>query len=45
MFQVAGYSVAMENALPQVKQSANQIIGCNSEGAVMDFLESIWRKI
>ena len=45
MFQVAGYSVAMENALPQVKQSANQIIGRNSEGAVMDFLESIWRKI
>ncbi len=45
MFRVAGYSVAMENALPEVKESANQIIGRNSEGAVMDFLESIWRNI
>ena len=45
MFQVAGYSVAMENALPEVKESADQIIGRNSEGAVMDFLESIWCNI
>lgn len=42
MFQVAGYSVAMENALPEVKESADQIIGSNSQGAVLDFLESIW---
>jgi Cof subfamily protein (haloacid dehalogenase superfamily) len=42
MFQVAGYSVAMENALPEVKESADQIIGPNSEGAVLNFLESIW---
>ena len=42
MFQVAGYSVAMENALPEVKESADQIIGPNSEGAVLNFLEYIW---
>ena len=42
MFQVAGYSVAMENALPKVKDSADQIIGPNSQGAVLNFLESIW---
>jgi 5-amino-6-(5-phospho-D-ribitylamino)uracil phosphatase len=43
MFQVAGYSVAMENALPEVKESADQIIGSNSQGSVLNFLESIWR--
>ena len=42
MFQVAGYSVAMENALPAVIESADQVIGSNSQGAVLDFLESIW---
>ena len=42
MFRVARYSVAMENALPEVKESANKIIGHNSQGAVLDFLESIW---
>lgn len=42
MFQVAGYSVAMENALPEVKESADKIIGPNSQGAVLDFLESMW---
>jgi len=45
MFQVAGYSVAVENALPEVKQSANQIIGQNSNGAVLDFLESVWYNV
>ena len=43
MFRVARYSVAMENALPEVKESANKIIGHNSQGAVLDFLESIWK--
>jgi len=42
MFRVARYSIAMENALPEVKESANKIIGHNSQGAVLDFLESIW---
>ena len=45
MFRVAGYSVAMGNALPEVKESADQITGLNSEGAVIDFLDSIWRNI
>ena len=43
MFRVAGHSVAMENALPEVKESADQIIGSNKQGAVIDFLESIWK--
>ena len=43
MFRVARYSGAMENALPEVKESANKIIGHNSQGAVLDFLESIWK--
>jgi Cof subfamily protein (haloacid dehalogenase superfamily) len=42
MFKVAGYSVAMENALPEVKEFADRIIGPNSQGAVLDFLESMW---
>jgi len=42
LFRVARYSVAMENALPEVKKCANKIIGHNSQGAVLDFLESIW---
>ena len=43
LFRVARYSVAMENALPEVKKCANEIIGHNSQGAVLDFLESIWK--
>ncbi len=42
MFQIAGHSIAMENALPEVKKSANEIIGNNAEGAVLHYLESIW---
>ena len=45
MFKFAGYSIAVENALPEVKQSANQIIGLNSNGAVLDFLESVWYNV
>tara|TARA_Y100001936_G_scaffold48167_5_gene46844 strand:+ start:233 stop:1105 length:873 start_codon:yes stop_codon:yes gene_type:complete len=45
MFQVSGYSVAVENALPEVKQSANQVIGHNGNGAVLDFLESVWYNV
>ena len=43
IFLVAGYSVAMANALPEVQESADQIIGPNQQGAVIDFLESIWK--
>jgi len=42
LFRVARYSVAMENALPEVKKCAHKIIGSNSQGAVLNFLESIW---
>lgn len=42
MFRIAGRSVAMENALPEVKDSANEIIGSNAQGAVLQYLESIF---
>ncbi|MZH45799.1 MAG: HAD hydrolase family protein, partial [Nitrospinae bacterium] len=42
MFKIAGHSIAMENALPEVKKSANEIIGNNTNGAVLQYLESIW---
>lgn len=42
MFRVAGRAIAMGNALPEVKESAHQIIGTNSDGAVLQYLESIW---
>ncbi len=40
MFRVAGHSVAVSNALPEVKTLADEIIGTNNEGAVIDYLES-----
>jgi Cof subfamily protein (haloacid dehalogenase superfamily) len=42
MFRIAGRAVAMENALPEVKDSSNEIIGSNAQGAVLQYLESIW---
>ena len=42
MFRIAGHAVAMENALQRVKDSANEIIGSNVQGAVLKYLESIW---
>jgi 5-amino-6-(5-phospho-D-ribitylamino)uracil phosphatase len=42
MFRIAGHAVAMENALQEVKNSANEIIGSNAQGAVLKYLESIW---
>jgi hypothetical protein len=42
MFRIAGRSIAMGNALPEVKESANEIIGSNAQGAVLQYLESIW---
>jgi 5-amino-6-(5-phospho-D-ribitylamino)uracil phosphatase len=42
MFRIAGHAVAMENALPNVQSCANEIIGSNAQGAVLQYLESIW---
>ena len=42
MFRIAGRAVAMENALQEVKDSANEIIESNAQGAVLQYLESIW---
>ncbi len=41
MFEIAGRAVAMGNALQEVKQSADLIIGNNSELAVINYLEKI----
>lgn len=41
MFEAAGHSLAMANALPEVLQAADQVIGSNAEGAVLDHLESL----
>ena len=42
MFNIAGHSIAMGNSLQEVKDSANEIIGSNAQGAVLNYLESIW---
>ena len=42
MFRVAGRAIAVENALPEVKESAHEIIGSNSQGAVLQYLEFIF---
>lgn len=41
MFAIAGKAVAMGNALPEVQAVAHQVIGTNTEGAVLDYLESL----
>lgn len=42
MFKIAGRAIAVENALPEVKASAHEIIGSNFEGAVLSYLELIF---
>jgi len=42
MFRIAGRAIAVENALPEVKESAHEIIGSNSHGAVLQYLEFIF---
>ncbi len=41
MFEIAGKAVAMGNALPELQAAAHQVIGTNSKGAVLDYLESL----
>ncbi len=41
MFEIAGKSVAVGNALPEVQAVAHQVIGTNAEGGVLDYLESL----
>ena len=42
MFKVAGHSIAVENALPEVKAAAQQIILSNINQGVIIYLESIF---
>ncbi len=41
MFKIAGHSVAMSNAVPEIKEIAHEVIGSNESGAVIDYLESL----
>jgi 5-amino-6-(5-phospho-D-ribitylamino)uracil phosphatase len=41
MFKIAGRSIAMENALKEVKSSADLIIGNNADLAVINYLENV----
>jgi len=41
MFEIAGKAIAVGNALPEVQSFAHQVIGTNSEGAVLNYLESL----
>lgn len=42
MFKVAGYSIAVENALPEVKSSADHVISSNIDQGVIFYLESLF---
>ena len=42
MFKVAGYSIAVENALPEVKCMADQVIPSNIDQGVLVYLESLF---
>jgi len=41
MFKIAGQALAVDNALPEVKQAANSVIGSNAESGVLNYLESL----
>ncbi len=42
MFKVAGYSIAVQNALPEVKYYAHHVISSNIENGVIFYLESLF---
>ncbi|MBT6600411.1 MAG: Cof-type HAD-IIB family hydrolase [Nitrospina sp.] len=42
MFRVAGYSIAMQNALPEVKSLADRVISSNIDQGVILYLESLF---
>ena len=41
MFKIAGKAIAVANALPEVKEAANEVIGSNENYAVIEYLESL----
>jgi 5-amino-6-(5-phospho-D-ribitylamino)uracil phosphatase len=43
MFKVAGYAIAVENALPEVKSYADQVISSNIDKGVILYLESLFK--
>ena len=42
MFKVAGHAIAVENALPEVKAAAQQVISSNVNQGVITYLESLF---
>lgn len=44
MFKIAGRSIAVENAQPELKRHAHQVIEANEKDSVARFLEEDWEK-
>ncbi|MCP5101565.1 MAG: HAD-IIB family hydrolase, partial [Chloroflexi bacterium] len=44
MLQAADRGIAMDNAIPQLKEVADQTIGANMEDSVVHFIERDWKK-
>ena len=44
MFKIAGRSLAVENALPELKGLTHQVIGANGSDSVVRFIEKDWEK-
>jgi len=42
MFKIAGHAIAVENALPEVKSVAQQVIASNVDQGVITYLESLF---
>ncbi len=42
MFKIAGHAIAVENALPEVKSVAQQVIASNVDQGVIAYLESLF---
>lgn len=42
MFKVSGHAIAVENALPEVKSAAGQVIASNTDQGVITYLESLF---
>ena len=42
MFKISGHSIAVENALPEVKSAAQQVISSNLDQGVVTYLESLF---
>ncbi|NIQ04105.1 MAG: HAD hydrolase family protein, partial [Nitrospinaceae bacterium] len=42
MFQAAGKAIAVSNAVSPLRDRAQEVIGSHAEGAVVNYLETLW---